>query len=271
MARNTGIENATGEYICFFDSDDYVALDTIEKAYHYISDNHADIVLFGFYTVDSDGRIKKYMVPHTEKTIYRETEVQSYILPNLISSDPRPGKKTNFSMSSCTCMYSMRLIKSSNWRFFSERQYISEDVTSLLFLYKDIKSVAVLPKALYFYCENKASLSHVYREDRYQKIKYCYDACQQICEELNYSWDIRERLASQCISNIISALKSIVSADISKKEKRQYLTEIVMDQHLQSIVRKMDIHKETWARKILLIAMRKKRCLLIYILVKLKS
>lgn len=32
-ARNTGIENATGEYICFVDSDDYIAPDTIEKAY----------------------------------------------------------------------------------------------------------------------------------------------------------------------------------------------------------------------------------------------
>ena len=33
MARNTGIENATGKYICFFDSDDYVELTTIEKSY----------------------------------------------------------------------------------------------------------------------------------------------------------------------------------------------------------------------------------------------
>ena len=33
MARNTGLEHATGDYICFFDSDDYVASDTIEKSF----------------------------------------------------------------------------------------------------------------------------------------------------------------------------------------------------------------------------------------------
>lgn len=33
MARNTGIENATGDYICFFDSDDYLELTAIEKLY----------------------------------------------------------------------------------------------------------------------------------------------------------------------------------------------------------------------------------------------
>ena len=33
MARNTGIENATGEYICFFDSDDYVDKNMYKKLY----------------------------------------------------------------------------------------------------------------------------------------------------------------------------------------------------------------------------------------------
>ena len=31
MARNTGMENATGKYIFFFDSDDYVDITMIEK------------------------------------------------------------------------------------------------------------------------------------------------------------------------------------------------------------------------------------------------
>lgn len=55
MARNTGIENAAGEYICFFDSDDYVALDTIEKAYRLAAAEKSDIVLFGYYNVNQDG------------------------------------------------------------------------------------------------------------------------------------------------------------------------------------------------------------------------
>ncbi len=42
-ARNTGIENATGEYICFFDSDDYIAKDTIEKAYNAACRDEAEL------------------------------------------------------------------------------------------------------------------------------------------------------------------------------------------------------------------------------------
>ena len=60
-ARNTGIENATGEYICFFDSDDYIALDAIEKAYSLAIKEKSDIVVFGFCDVKSNGETGK---PH---------------------------------------------------------------------------------------------------------------------------------------------------------------------------------------------------------------
>lgn len=271
MARNTGIENATGEYICFFDSDDYIAIDTIEKVYQCVCDNKAELVIFGFSTVDTNGKIKKCIVPKTKKNLYKNQDVINCVLPDLIAPDPKTGEKTNLWMSAWACMYSMKAIQRANWRFVSERQYISEDVYSLLFLYKELKSVAVLSEALYFYCENGTSLTHVYRKDRYEKNKYCYEACQKACDLLGYNQDIKDRLAFQYMSNMIGAFKLIVTSDCSKKEQRQYLSEIIKDKHFQKVVHNMDIHKETLNRKILFIAIRQRCVWVVYELVKLKS
>lgn len=45
-ARNLGIQMATGEYIVFVDSDDYVDIDMIDKVYAYISRCKADICVY---------------------------------------------------------------------------------------------------------------------------------------------------------------------------------------------------------------------------------
>lgn len=271
LARNTGIDNATGEYICFFDSDDYIALDTIEKAYDCITNYDAEIVLFGFCNVDLNGRTRRCKIPKTYKEFYRNSEVQNYILPNLIAPNPKTGEKTNLWMSAWACMYSMKAIERANWRFVSERKYISEDIYSLLYLYKDIKSVAILSEVLYFYCENGTSLTHVYRSDRYEKNKVCYDACLKVCEVLNYSQDVKERLAFQYMSNIIGALKLIVTSENTKTKKKEYLTDIISDRHFQEVVHSIDIRKETLPRKLLFWAMREKKIEIIYQLINLKK
>ena len=43
-ARNTGLKIATGEYIGFVDSDDFIALDMYEKLYSKTKENNADII-----------------------------------------------------------------------------------------------------------------------------------------------------------------------------------------------------------------------------------
>lgn len=271
MARNTGIEYATGKYICFFDSDDYVALDAVEKAYTFIKKYNAEIVLFGFCNVGSDGKTGKCIIPQTEKEIYEGESVQEYVLPNLIAPNPTTGVRTNLWMSAWACMYSMDAIQREKWRFVSERQYISEDVYSLLYLYKDLKSAAILPEALYFYCENGVSLTHIYRKDRYEKNKYCYDSCQEVCKELGYNQDVKDRLAFQYVSNIIGALKILVTSGNSRDEQLSNLKDIVADAHFQRVLNQMNISKETFNRKCLFAAMRRKMFRIVYMLVRFKA
>ena len=57
--RNIAMAEATGEYIAFLDSDDYVDLSTYEKAYNLAKKNDLDCVLFKTSTVDDKtGEIK---------------------------------------------------------------------------------------------------------------------------------------------------------------------------------------------------------------------
>lgn len=55
-ARNSGIEKATGDYILFWDSDDYLALDYCEKMLRAAQCCHADITVGEIITVDETGK-----------------------------------------------------------------------------------------------------------------------------------------------------------------------------------------------------------------------
>lgn len=269
-ARNTGIENATGEYICFFDSDDYIALDTIEKAYNLATQEKTDIVVFGFCNVKANGATGKAVIPHTEKTTFSGKEVQDVFLANLIGPDVKNGKQTDLWMSAWACLYSLEMIQKATWRFVSEREIISEDIYSLLGLYKYVNRVSVLSEALYFYCENAGSLTHTYKKDRYNKIKNFYEACYQLAEKNNYSDNVKDRLSYPYLSNTIAAMKMIVGSDQVNTLKCEQLKQIIDDDTLQNVLSKANIRKEKKTRKLLLVAIKKKQYSFIYWLIKIK-
>ena len=54
-ARNTGMQYATGDYVLFLDSDDYLALDYCERMLTMAKEENADIVVGEIISVDDDG------------------------------------------------------------------------------------------------------------------------------------------------------------------------------------------------------------------------
>lgn len=271
MARNTGIDHATGLYICFIDSDDYVALDMIEKSLLLAKEKKADIVSYGSYSVMSNGRIKASIIPQTDKLLYVKQEIISYILPNMIAPNTDTGEVTNLWMSMCGALFSTELFQRAGWRMVSEREIISEDTYSLLRLYKYVNSVAILPEAFYFYCENMASLTHTYKKDRYERICHFHKACIDACEELDYPAEIRQRLNYPFFSNTIAAMKMIVASDLPDAKKKAEFRRIIGDTYLQDIIKKTVMRKEAVKRKLLLIAMKHRAYKLCYLMIKIKT
>ena len=271
MARNTGIDNATGQYICFFDSDDYIEVDTIEKCYQEITKESADIALFGYSRADGSGNIVRKAIPYTDERVYSGEVVRSKFLPDLISNPPGTGMKTQIWMSACMAMYSMELINRANWRFASEREIISEDVYSLLVLYKDVRKVVIIPEALYIYRTNEQSLTNTYRKDRYQKIKYFYECSCEVSRQCGYSKEVSKRLMWAYLSFTVAAMKQIANADMSMREKRMELKEIIRDTKLQEVIKEVNVQHQPIVRKALFVAMQFKLEWLCYLLFKMNG
>ena len=58
VARNNALEKASGDYIYFFDADDYVVEDALEKAYKNAVNNDSDIVFFKYDEYNANTFIK---------------------------------------------------------------------------------------------------------------------------------------------------------------------------------------------------------------------
>lgn len=229
MARNTGIENATGTYICFLDSDDYIAPDTVEKCVKCITETGADVVQYGYHNVNSAGQIVCTNIPHPQKLFYEGAEVQEIFLPDLMYDDPCASHCNNLWMSMCGAMFRREIMIQNNWRLVSERQIIAEDVFSLTRFYSHVHKVAILPEAFYYYCENGASLTRTYRPDRFKGIKHFYRENLAQIEQLGYTGPMKERLAMVTLSYTIAALKQEAAAPRSIKDNIAGVKAIVCD------------------------------------------
>ena len=271
MARNTGIENARGRYICFFDSDDYVKPDTIEKAYKSIKKYKTDIVMFGMYLVDPSGKIIGTNIPHSEKEVYYGIEVMDFILPNMLGADPKTGRELGFNMSSSGRMFSMELIERCEWRFVSERKYISEDFYSLLQLHKYIKSISIIHEPFYYYCYNENSLSHIFDPQRFKKLCFCYKEMIKLCEKNKYSNEVKKNIYSQFLGSVISTMKMIVSSDLTVKEQKKEIKAITTDVFLKETLSQLDIKKETFSKRVLITIIKKEWSRIAFVIVKVKK
>lgn len=238
-ARNSGLDVATGDFIAFFDSDDYIDKKLFEELYKVIINENPDLIEFGHYNVDRKGNVTKTFIPSTEFQKYEGKDVLLKFLPDLICTDPKTGKVSNLLMSAWSCLYKMQLLKECKFHFVSERKYISEDVYSLMELIPNVHSVYIVQKAYYFYCENDQSLTHVYNPKRFEKIILFQQQLEILCASDIYSDEVRYRIKRPFLDNLLACIKSEVSCieEMGFKEIYCSIKKICNNQMVNDIIR----------------------------------
>lgn len=174
VARNKGIEKATGEYITFVDGDDWIEPETLERAMDAALKENAEIVCFGY-------RIVKKRDEKPEVLYQFEYDPSAFINADPIScflAENTPGKEV-LNTATWGKVYKRSLLEAHNIRF---RQRVFEDSPFMLEAIFHTKKLVCISGCLYNYFlrsnEGEAStMSSGFRED---KAALFYQADQQM-------------------------------------------------------------------------------------------
>lgn len=271
FARNTGIEYATGKYICFFDSDDYVELETIAETCSVAETFNADMVCFGHIEETENGRIIENRLPNTPKDLFVGEEIKKELIPLVLSHNPETGEDWNLSLSAWSAMFSMEVIRAHSWLFVSERECISEDIYSVLEFYGYCNRIVHIKKAFYHYISNPLSLSKSYRKDRYEKLKILAEKLFELTKKMGQEKELCNRVKSIFLGLTIGAVKQIVSSDEPFKIKYNAVKKIVSDDYMQDIWTNFNFSGEDTAKRILFGCMKKRWFAMSYFIFRMKS
>lgn len=271
MARNTGIDHATGDYICFFDSDDYVEPDTIETCVTAAREREADLVIFGMDDVTPDGAALDTHIPCPPKQLFIGEEITNILLPMAVYRNLKTGEDWEIGLSACNRLYSMALIRETGWRFVSEREIISEDFYSLAELHGYLNRVYVIGRAFYHYMVNNASLSRSFKPDRFERIKLFYGAMISLSEKMGLRDALDQPIKWFTFGISMGAMKLVVTSELGLKERRRELQKMIKDDCLQEIVRTTCYDRCGFQKKLLYTATKYKLVWLCFLLLYLRN
>ena len=194
-ARNTGLDNCIGEYVWHVDSDDYIALDAVEKLVATAEQHKADVVIFDVNIVTNHG-------------IYVEQVQYSYKIDYIRRLLQHTEKCAHWNK-----FYRKTLLNRTGIRS-DERIRLAEDFAVTPRLLHEAQRVVMLHEPLYFYeTTNQTSYVHNLKrtaiESEYLADKVLMDWFSRVPDIEMYK-DVIDVLS---IRSMVSLIKNADAAD----------------------------------------------------------
>lgn len=210
--RNFGIEKATGKYLMFLDSDDYLDIDACKQLYEKANNEKLDLVVFDFYRVEN----KK-----NTAVIIDDFENSSLkVNPNLL---------LEINLGPCNKLFKRDLVIKNNTRFLEDLKY--EDTTFVVETINNAKKIGKLNSILHYYVIHGNSETTI-RDKRIFDILKIVDIIRKYFKNKPYMKDAVDKLTVRILTNYTIQQRNQEDKNVGKKfidEAFAYLEKEVPD------------------------------------------
>lgn len=232
-ARNCGLAVATGMYVGFVDSDDWVDFDMYERLYEAAEASGSEVVLAGLRTVSHDEVVATFPHPLAGETLIGQDEIfrlrsANYgALPCRLKDDPIP-------VSACIGIFKLGFLREMGASF---RNIRSEDIIFQIQIGKCANSITCIKGTPYCYRKDEQlSITKSFNpktiDSFFELFHHLFELANE--EDEKYKEESLLRAKRRVIDYSRVLIKMIEDAAIPVSKKREYIYLVTRSSYLRS-------------------------------------
>ncbi|MCP8617525.1 glycosyltransferase family 2 protein [Salirhabdus salicampi] len=235
-ARNAGLLNATGDYIIFIDSDDYVEVNMVEKAMEVAANHEPDVVIWGYYVdyLDKGEAVTNSLIHiPTNGIFYKDNIMNLNVSAELVGILGYAWNK----------MYKIDLLRDNDHKFTKGLSLVEDIVFNSSVLLDANKIVFIDVPLIHYVQRNRETLGNKFYKNFFELKKIALEAI----EKLLIAWNIDSKRIDSLIGtigfgNLKLTIKKLSTANnYTHKEKVFYLNGILVEEITKDILRKSKV------------------------------
>lgn len=247
-ARNSGIREATGDYISFVDSDDWLGNETYKKMIEVAKNNqNIGVIMCDFVNVKNN--VSEKISANIRRGFYNKMDIVKEVYPTLLVTEDLGRLPI---VSACTCLFKKELLVHNEIKFDVSLRY-AEDYLFMADVMVHANSFYYLKGLfLYNYRQYEFSRSKKYQSEWWDNFLYLNKKLNDLLFD-NKDYDFSRQIKLQLIHSVLFLCSAILQNDkISTKEKLIFLRKLFNSQILKSTFSNLDFNKQSFGLKIVL-------------------
>lgn len=237
VARNSGMEIATGDYLTFVDSDDYLEKEMYISIVQVIEKYHCDVVM-----CDCVKEFKDHTELYTHDIrvgYYSEKQLKEEYYPHLLMMENVEYPAT---ISNCLCVFKNKRGEHSKFIEYEPGIRYSEDLLFGARLMRQAESFYYMKgKGYYHYCMNPESATHKFVPDKWKDYQKLYQKIKDIFGDDN-EFDFKNQIDLCLLFFFYNVVGDIWKAkELTGEKKKEKVSDILHTRDVQQMFKRTKI------------------------------